>query len=422
VTAESARKSRQAVRRLKKTEPDALIAVCGCLSQLDPGMAASLGADLIGGSGDRQGFALEIESLMKQVRGPVRGSEIGLGLTSAPPDFPDGSGQTNAPPDSLRGPEESPPVLIIDDPKERSVFEQLPLGVSTERTRALLKIQDGCENYCAYCVIPSARGRVRSLPLRDAGSCAKSLEQQGFREIVITGIEISAYGKDFSDGTTLTDAVSTISAEAPGVRLRLGSLDPGMITEDFCNSMGGIPNLCDHFHISLQSGCDETLRQMGRKYKAGDVLRSIQSLRSKFPNCGITADLIAGFPGESEAEFAQTLDFIKAAAFSGMHIFPYSPRPGTAAANMAGQIKKSIRHERARAALAAAELMARDFMLSQTGKTLEVLFECERGGVWTGHSSNYLEVSVRSGGSKNSVKPVRITGLEDGALCGRIID
>jgi len=376
VTAESSRKSRQAVRRLKKLEPDALIAVCGCLSQLESDEIASLGADLIGGSGDREEFALAVE---------------GFFAKSQP--------------------------KIVTSPLDR-VFEELPPGVAAGRTRGMLKIQDGCDNFCAYCVIPYARGRSRSLPVERAAQAARLLEAEGVREIVITGIEISSYGKDLD--ATLTDVVRAVGQAAPGARLRLGSLPPSSVTEDFCRELAGV-NLCRHFHLSLQSGCDDTLRRMGRKYDTDDVRDAIERLRRCFPGCGITADLITGFPGETDSEFGQTLAFIKSAKFSDMHIFPFSPRPGTRAYEMPEQVEKSVRRARAGVAAKAAREMSRDFKQSQIGKMLEVLFEREDDGDWVGYSDNYLEIRVRSGGSKNSIHSVQITDARGDLVWGEII-
>ena len=408
VTAESARKSRQAVRRIRKIEPEAIIAVCGCYSQLEPSTAQALGADFVGGAGMRLDFALEIERLAAQ-----RGT--GTNMVAAPSSF--------------------------------RAFEELPPGSgATAKTRALLKIQDGCDSFCAYCVVPYTRGRSRSLPVGRAVEQARQLEEQGFREIVVTGIEIASYGRDLQvkqgdcssasfntsgamtpgdeaeePSPCFTSAVQAIAAAAPRARIRLGSLDPRAITEDFCRALEVIPNLCNHFHLSLQSGCDATLLRMGRKYGSGEVRDSIGSLRRFFPDCGITADLITGFPGETDEEYESTLGFIKEAGFTGMHIFPFSPRPGTRAAAMPGQIEKSVRIRRARTASEAAEQIARDFVASQVGKIVQVLFERKRDGLWTGHSANYLEVSVRSGGGKNVVLPVRITGADEGIIWGEVI-
>ena len=386
VTSESERKSRQAVRRVRKLEPDALIAVCGCLSQMAASEMKQLGADFIGGTGDRQGFVSEIERMA--------------------------AGQRTVP-------------CLTDDPAQRSVIEDLPPGGGRTRTRALLKIQDGCSNYCSYCIVPYVRGSVRSLTLERAAALASMLQEKGIREIVVTGIEISSYGKDLKKTDTsapsLIEAVRGICEAAPNARVRLGSLDPGALREEFLRELSMLGNLCPHFHLSLQSGCDDTLRRMGRKYSTKDVLKAVETLRDLFPDCGITADLIVGFPGETDKEFHQTLEFIKSAAFSDMHIFPYSPRPGTRAADMPEQIEKKVKQGRAGIAAAAAERMALDFRAGQIGKTAEVLFERKRDGFWTGHTGNYLEVSVTEGGEKNSVRSVKITDIKDRTLWGDIV-
>jgi len=416
VTAESVRKSRQAVRRMAKMEPRALVAVCGCFSQLSPEVPESLGADIVGGSGNRAGFALEVERLVvsrgqvsqdkmqtSQDRGQVSQDRGQASQDKMQTSQGMGGGTENLPPSCVGG-----------------AFEDIPPGGGGARTRALLKIQDGCDNYCAYCIVPYARGRARSLPVARAAENARLLGERGFREIVITGIEISSYGKDLDGAPALECAVREIGAAAPSARLRLGSLDPGAVTGDFCRELGAIPNLCNHFHLSLQSGCDGTLRRMGRKYSAGAAREAIGSLRQMFPGCGITADLIVGFPGETDAEFTQTMEFIKAAGFSGMHIFPYSLRPGTRAADMPEQIEKGVKRARASDAAAAAAAMAHDFRLGQVGKTVRVLFERKRGGRWTGHAGNYIEVAALEGGARNEICDVRIAEIEDGLALGEI--
>lgn len=381
VTAESGRKSRQAIRRLKKMEPDAVAAVCGCFSQVSPEDIAALGVELISGSAERLEFIDALERIIK----------------------------------------ERTAIRLIDDPSKRSVFEELPAGSVHGRTRAMLKIQDGCQNFCAYCIIPYARGPVRSLPLDKASSEAGRLNDEGYSEIVVTGIEIASYGKDLPGGATLFDAVSAISAAAPNARLRLGSLEPRIITEDFCAGLSKLPNICDHFHLSLQSGCDETLARMKRRYKTGDFLRAVQLLRKYYRNCGITADLIVGFPGETDEEFERTLLFIKECAFSAMHIFPYSRRPGTPAASMPEQVEKRVKQDRAHKAAQAAAEMSRAYAENCVGSVLKVLFERESNGKSFGHAGNYLEVCVTEVVDRNKVLPVRIIYAKEGLLFGEII-
>ena len=457
VTSESARKSRQAVRRARRQNPDALIAVCGCLSQLEPAAIEKLEVDLIGGSGNRVDFANEVLRLM---------DERQKKLTDEKP-------VTDVSHDKSL-------IVLPTDTK----FEKLPPGAAPGRTRALLKIQDGCDNNCTYCVIPQARGKSRSLPVVRAAEYARKLDAQGFREIVVTGIEISSYGKEIAgkrklrklahedagagaadfadldsvkelegsdahaethadphaeaaspqkgksqaalavdyDTKELAGIIRVISGAAPNARLRLGSLDPGVLTTDFCDALKDLDNLCDHFHLSLQSGCDDVLRRMGRKYNTDIVNQAIYRLRSRFPNCGITADLIVGFPGETETEFMQTLGFIRAERFSGMHVFPFSPRQGTSAAAMPDQVLKQVRFERAKAVAAVAADMAMDFKLRQIGKTLNVLFERDVGDRHIGLSGNYVEVAVFGFAVRNTIHPVLVTGLSGSTVIGEISD
>jgi len=404
VTAESVRKSRQAVRRMRKLEPAALIAVCGCLSQLKEDDIRALEADIIGGSGDRIGFAAEIE---KQYAAGQNIVEI------------DSDSDINTNEDKSRALSYQKKSLI-DAPLERAAFEELPLGGSSGRTRAFLKVEDGCDNYCAYCIIPYARGAVRSLPIERAAEQAGQLGKQGFKEIVITGIEISSYGKDLGAKVTIIDLMREISATVPETRLRLGSLDPSIFTKEFCKALSEMPNLCDHFHLSLQSGCDDTLRRMGRKYDSKTAMQSISTLRKLFPNCGITADLIIGFPGETDDEFRQTIELIKKARFSDMHIFPFSKRPGTRAADMPNQTTKAVRRERARTAKEVSETMTSDFLEAQIGKNLKVLIERKNDGYWIGHSGNYLEVAIKNEAAKNELVDAYILGHENGRLVGEI--
>ena len=292
VTATSDKKSRQAVRQARKRATGALVALCGCYPQVSPEAARQLEADLIGGSGDRRGFLDLLEQLARTREKAV----------------------------------------ALDDPFRRRVFEPLPAGGLEGRTRAMLKVEDGCTNFCAYCIIPYARGAVRSLPVEQAAAQARDLAEAGYRELVLTGIELSAYGRDLPERPGLAALIAQVCRAVPGMRVRLGSLEPRTVTEDFCAQLAGLPNLCPHFHLSLQSGCDATLKRMNRKYDTARYLTSCQLLRAHFDHPAITTDLICGFPGETEAEFAATLDFLRRANFSSMHIFPYSrlrhARPG----------------------------------------------------------------------------------------------
>ena len=381
VTAESGRKSRQALRRLMEHYPGAASAVCGCWAQVEPDAAEALGADVVWGSGDRRGF---VEAAERAVLEKAR----------------------------ARG---------IDKPFERRIIEDLPAGAFSGHARAYLKLEDGCQNFCTYCIIPYARGRVRSLPPERAAQEAAELAAKGYRELVLTGIEIASYGEDLPGGPGLADAVEAIAAAAPRLRLRLGSLEPTVVTEDFCRRLAATGRVCAHFHLSLQSGCDATLARMRRKYDTAEFFAVTERLRRYFPGCGLTADLITGFPGETEEEFQQTLDFIQKCAFSAMHIFPYSRRPGTPADKMPGQLTAAVKSRRAAEAHALAERMRGEYLASCVGKTLEVLFETEENGLSTGHASNYAEVSAPGTGLRGLVKNVQITGVSGQMLVGAAI-
>lgn len=380
VTAESSRKSRQAVRRAMGENPGAVTAVCGCWAQISPDEAEALGAELVFGSSDRLELVSAVERAFESRR----------------------------------------LIKKVDDPMSRRDFELLPAGSGIGRTRAMLKVQDGCQNFCSYCIIPYARGPVRSMNPEDAVSEAVRLEREGYRELVITGIEISSYGRDLTS-TNLMDLVEQICRAVPGMRIRLSSLEPRTVTEDFCKRLSGLPNLCPHFHLSLQSGSEATLRRMGRKYTPDEFFSGVSMLRRYFQNCGVTTDLIVGFPGETEAEFEETLRFAEKCAFSSMHVFPYSRRPGTRAASMDGQLEKTVKKERARLASKLALRMKNDFLDSQSGMVASVLFETESEGLTTGFTGNYCEAGVRSGAARNETAAVRITGKKGGILTGEVV-
>ena len=382
VTAESGRKSRQTIRRLKEENPGAVIGVSGCYSQLSPEAVAEIGADVIFGSGDRIGF-------IKAVETAAGGGE---GLVS------------------------------VDKPFERRLFEKLPSGAVAGRTRAMLKIQDGCVNFCSYCIIPYTRGRLRSLPIEDAVLETQRLASLGYKEIVLTGIEVASYGVDLEGKPGLADIICAVSAAAPGIRIRLGSLEPTVITEDFCRSLSSCENICRHFHLSMQSGCNKTLKAMNRKYDTDFFLSIVNLLRQHFPGCGITTDMITGFPGETDEDQALSLAFIRKCAFSDMHIFPYSRRPGTPADKMPSQCTNAVKNARARQAQTVADIMKKDFLASSVGSTLPVLFETCEEGLWTGHSDTYLLVSAPGENLRGRILSVRIDSTDGERLYGTVTE
>ena len=380
VTAESGRKSRQALRRLRDENPGAVLAVCGCYAQLSPASVRELGAQVIFGTGDHLRL---VEELEKAVAG-------GAGCES------------------------------LDDPFRRRSFEQLPAGAVAGRTRAMLKIQDGCVNFCSYCIIPYTRGRLRSLPLADAARETERLAALGYRELVLTGIEVASYGVDLPGRPGLADAMEAVCAAAGEMRIRLGSLEPTVITEDFCRRLAATGKVCRHFHLSLQSGCDRTLKAMNRKYDTARFYEAVELLRRYFPGCGLTGDLITGFPGETEQDQAETLAFIRRCAFSDLHVFPYSRRPGTPADKLPGQCPNKVKAARAHEAQAAADACRDAFLRQQLGQTLPVLFESEEDGGSCGHSDSYLLVRAEEPGLRGRLLPVRITGRSGELLTGEL--
>lgn len=382
VTAVSDHKNIRAIHKLRRENPDAVLAVCGCMAQMEPERLKATGeVDLICGTTDRTAV---LDLCEKAARGETEDTARFRAQTRT--------------------------------------FEPLPAGVPRGRTRALLKVQDGCDNYCTYCIIPYARGHVRSLPVTEAVAEAVRLAEGGVHEIVLTGIEISSYGRDLDGGVDLLGLVRAVCTAAPAVRVRLGSLEPRTADARFCAELSGIKNLMPHFHLSLQSGCDSVLARMKRRYTTKQFLENIQKLRAAFPDCSVTTDLIAGFPGETEEEFRQTLEFIRACRFADMHVFPYSPRPGTVAAAMPGQLPVEIRQARAERVKQLAACMREAYLQGFIGRTLPVLWEHkDRKGWWCGHSPYYFPVKTEeSGCRKNGYHDAVITGTDGEALLARL--
>ena len=380
VTAVSDKKSRQMIRRARKQSPGAVVAVCGCYPQTHPEDVKGLDVDLIAGTGDRMKFL----DLLEQAA------------------------------------HEKEPVVNLDEALRRRTFEVLPAGGLSARTRAMLKVEDGCVNFCSYCIIPYARGPVRSLPLDAAVREVRRLREEGYRELVLTGIEISSWGRDLRGKPGLAGLIEAVCREAGDMRVRLGSLEPRTITEDFCRRTAALPNLCPHFHLSLQSGCDATLARMNRKYDTRRYKESADLLNGAFRRPAITTDLIAGFPGETEEEFAATLDFIRSCGFAEMHIFPYSIRPGTPAAEME-QVPGAVKDARAARAAAVAEEMHQAYLEDCVGQIYDVLYEQPADGLYQGHAPNYMLTAVPAGDLHNRILPTRITGVENGVLLGELV-
>ena len=382
VTAVSDKKSRNAIRRARKLNPNAVIGVCGCYAQTAPEEIRKLDVDVLIGTDGRAEF---LDKMAAAVAEKLRWEHV-------------------------------------EDAGLPRAFEQLPSGGLAERTRALLKVEDGCNNFCTYCIIPYARGRVRSLPLENAVAEARKLAAEGYREIVVNGIEISSWGWEWHDGSCLRQLLAALCAAVPSVRIRLGSLEPRTIDEEFCKTLSGFENLCPQFHLSLQSGSDSVLRRMHRKYDSARYLQSVELLHRYFPGCAVTTDLIVGFPGETEEEFEASLALIRRCALSKVHIFPYSRREGTPAAKMPDQVPKAVKEARASRAAAVAAELEDAFHTSLIGTEQPVLFEQPENGFYAGHAPNYAKVYTAPGELHNAVRRVRITELCRDGVFGVLTD
>ena len=381
VTAVADRKNRTVIRRCRRENPDAILGICGCYSQHAPDALWELGADVIGGSGGREAFIADMLEAAQTRQKHQR----------------------------------------VDQALRRREFEVLPAGGLEERTRAMLKVQDGCCNFCTYCIIPYTRGPVRSAPVELAVKQARELFEKGYREIVITGIEIASWGVDLPGKPKLAQLLAAVCEAVPQMRVRLGSLEPRIITEEFCEKLKTLSNLCPQFHLSMQSGCDSVLERMKRKYTTARYLQSVQLLKEAFPGCAVTTDMIVAFPGETEEEFQESLRFIRKCGFADMHIFPYSRRPGTPADKMPGQLGNAVKESRSKEAIAVAAEMKNDFCQSLRGSRQEVLFEEASGEYYTGYTPNYMKVYVKAEDLHNQILEVQLQEPFKDGMLGRIL-
>ena len=381
VTAVADKKNRAVIRRCRRENQEAVIGVCGCYSQHAADALDGLGVDVVGGSAQRAQFV-----------------ELMLSAIS-----------------------DRKPRVEVDNALKRRSFEVLPAGGLEARTRAMLKVQDGCVNFCTYCIIPYTRGPVRSAPLEVAVEQAKALADQGYREIVVTGIEIASWGADLPGKPKLETLLEAICRAVPDLRVRLGSLEPRIVTREFCEALAQLPNLCPQFHLSMQSGCDAVLARMKRKYDTARYLESVRLLKAHFPGCAVTTDMIVAFPGETEEEFAASLAFIRVCGFADMHIFPYSRRPGTPADKMPGQHSNATKEARSKAAIAVAEEMSEAYRAALKGSVQQVLFEEMDGEYYTGHAPNYVKVYAKGEALHNRVESVKITGLFRDGVIGELV-
>ena len=380
VTGTGDKKSLQAVRRARRLNPAADIIVCGCMAQRDgEKLLADTDARLILGTARRA----EIVTLLEQAQ------------------------------------REHTRLCAVTDVR-RAAFEPLLITHLEGRTRATLKIQEGCDRFCTYCIIPYVRGGIRSRSVQDVRDEAARLAQAGYREIVLTGIHLTSYGRDLKNGDTLLSVIRAVHDIAGVERIRLGSLEPVIATADFARALGEMPKLCPQFHLALQSGCDSVLRRMRRRYDTAAFRESAQALRAVFPDCALTTDVMSGFPGETDAEHRQSLNFCREMRFARMHVFPYSEREGTAAATMPDPVPRHIREERARELIALGAGMAEDYRRAQLGTVRRVLFEQCAEGVSVGYTPEYMRCEA-PGAVCGQTLPVRMTGLLPEGFSGEIV-
>ena len=375
VTENGDRKSRHCVRAAKRANPSAVVVLTGCYPQAFPEEAAECGADIICGTAERA----KIPELVREY----------LGGRDICPDF----------------------VL----PGE---YEELPLTRTADRTRAFIKIEDGCDRYCSYCIIPYARGKVRSRSLASIAEEARLCAAAGHKEAVLVGINLSRYGSDI--GFSLPDAVGAAAEPEGIVRVRLSSLEPELLDETTVERLAAQPKLCPHFHLSLQSGCDATLRRMNRHYDTAEYIRIVERLRKHFPDCAITTDIMVGFAGETEEEFAESLRFAEAAGFARIHVFTYSVRKGTAAEKRTDHIPPAVKAERYAAMSAAAERVNERFLRENTGKIFDILIQKRTSPDYAeGLAPNYLPVRIYgSAAQRHDIVRAVMTGAENGHCIG----
>lgn len=385
------RKSRQMLHKAKKMNPEAIVVAAGCYVQTAKertGLAVE--ADILLGNNKKQNL---LEALEEYQRKREAAQAEALADTSS---------------------QES--IIDINHTRE---YESLSLNRTEEHTRAYIKIQDGCNQFCSYCIIPYARGRARSREPEEILRELRTLAANGVKEVVLTGIHLSSYGKDLD--TNLLELMKRVH-ELEGIeRIRLGSLEPGIVTEEFAREVSGMEKVCPHFHLSLQSGCDTVLKRMNRRYSTGEYLERCQILREHFVRPALTTDVIVGFPGETEEEFAQTVDFLKTVRFYETHIFKYSKRKGTRAAQMADQIPEAVKTARSEALLALNQIHKRAYEESWLGQPCQVLWE-ERTAVgsreyYTGYTKEYIKAFLPGEGTyENKILSGTLTRGEDGLL------
>ena len=384
VTHMSDRKSRQYIRRMKKKNPDAIIAVVGCYSQVSPEEILSIDeVNLVMGTNDRKKIVEEVKKI-----------------------------------------DASRKVSTVDDIMKVKAFEEIEINKTNGKTRAFLKIQDGCDRYCSYCIIPYARGRVRSRDLESIVKEVENLASNGYKEVVLTGIHVASYGKDIKDSDIkLLDVIKQINDIEGIERIRLSSVEPILFTDEFVEAVSTMDKVCPHYHLSLQSGCDETLKRMKRRYTTEEYKAIVDRLRAAIPNVSITTDVIVGFPGETNEEFDKTYEFLKDIELTHMHVFKYLPRKGTPAATMENQVDPSTKHDRSEKLLQLNEENFNKFGQKMLDKEFNVLFEQKVGdNKYEGLTENYVKVIVESDNDiSEQILKVKIKDVKNEFLEGILV-
>lgn len=381
VTNMSDRKSRQIIRRAKQINPNSILVATGCYAQTaQEELEKITDIDLIVGNTEKKDIVKIVEDY-----------------------------KNNKNIERVR----------MSDINKQKEFVDFGNVTYTEKTRAVIKVQDGCNNFCSYCIIPYAKGRVRSRKLENVIEEIKKIAAKGIKEVVITGIHVASYGIDFDNNTRLIDLLEAIEKIEGIERIRLGSLEPNIITEEFVNRLKKLTKMCDHFHLSLQSGCDETLKRMNRKYTAQSFRKEVELLRKTFPNVVLTTDVIVGFPGETEQEFNETYEYLKNIRFTKLHVFRYSPRKGTVAARMKDQVDSKIKEERSHKLIELSDKCEKEVLDKYIGKKVKVLFEKQEGEYIKGHTTNYLVVKIKDSKLENQILDINITSREELELIGK---
>ena len=402
VTSESERKSRQIIRKMRKMNPKTLLAVTGCFAQNDPEAVSRLdGVDIICGTARREDFVKEVVAALKKREITEQEEEIHENVESKHEPQYNPKRETVEDINTLHHKDAVHMRTIL---KKQEVFEEFHVVSRTERTRAFVKIQDGCNRYCSYCIIPYLRGSIKSRELKNILEEVTLLVADGYMEIVLTGIHISSYGLEKSDGMQLGELIAAVSKIEGIRRLRLGSLEPTIVTHEFIAYLKSCSDvICPHFHLSLQSGSAAVLRRMNRKYSPDAYRLAIHRIRQAFPDAALTTDIIVGFPGETEDEFTQTTEFCKEMNFAKIHVFKFSPRRGTAAASFDGQIDTNIKEERSKRLISLSDEMAQSFHQRFIGKKVLVLVEKTRLDIndYEGMTANYIKVHVRHAEAKS---------------------